>query len=336
VNPTRLGRVTLPSGALLVLDESLAGLWVHDAPGPGPDDEPGEAGGLVDLCLTGKDAEAAGRSFDRDWDPVRIHDVPREGADELAAAFVAHAARQGLDAGARLEPAVEPFHARLAKALGRGAGGISFAGNWAAAAGGLPARDVELVAEPMDDGPDGGRWKRVVLDFAPGIPGAHSDEVARVTCDSGRLLVADPAAIRRWQHVESLDGRGDCVFWGRDARVAADELNAVGLESRAWGWVNLPVDEALRLAQRVEGERRERGLALSVDFRPHSHHLRMMERIRESPCGAGELELDGAAVLAFDVTWGEGTYAVVRDLDADGRTLRLAIELARDHVPTVH
>lgn len=328
MNPTRLGRIALPSGALLVLDESLAGLWVHGTPGPDTD--------LVDVVLTGKDAEEAGRTFDRDWDPLRIHDVPREEADELAAAFVAHATRRNLDAGARLENEVEPFQARLAQALRKGSGGISFAGHWAATMGGLDAREVELVAEPMEDGPDGGRWKRVVLDFAPGVPGTHSEEVAKVTCDSGRLLVADPSVLPHWQHVESLDGRGDCVFWGRDARVAADELNAVDLESRTWGWVNLPVDEALRLAQRVDAERRERGLALSVDFRPHSHHLRMMERIRESPAGVGELELGDVPVLAFDVTWGEGTYGIVRDLDAAGRTLRIGIELAGDHVPTVH
>ena len=324
-----LGRVGVRSGALFLVDEAAAGLFLSNEPDP-------EAG-LVDLVLTGPDAEAAGRTFDRDWDPTRIHDVTKEDVDDLAAAFIAHAHRQGLDASARVDAEVEPFRARLDKALARGfGGGVSFVGHWAAALGKLKDGTAEVWAEPMHEGPDGGRWQRVVVEFEPDAVAERSEEIAKITSESGRVLLGDPEVLSHWLHHESLDGRGDCVFWGRDATVAAQTLDAGGLESRAFGWVNLPVDESLRLAQKVDSERRERGLALSVDFRPHSHHFRMMEHIRESPVGAGEITLDGQPVLAFDGTWGEGVFSIVRESAEDGRTLRLRIELADEAAPTVH
>lgn len=328
MNRISLGRLRTGSGALLLLDEAATGLWVHGALD--------RDSGFVDLALTGPDAAEAAKRFDHDWDPERIHDVPSEDADKLAERFIAESVRANLDASIRqVDP--EPFPSRLERALARGGGGIAFHGHWAVAAGGLPNDvEIELFAEPMGEGPDGGRWRRLVLEIAPGAVAARSETIAQVMTDSGRLMFGDPEVIKSWQHEESLDGRGDCVFWGRDARVAADALNAVDLEPRRFGWVNLPVDEAANLAQKVAAERNERGLSLSVDYRPHSHHFVIMERIRESSDGAASLELAGANVLVVDATWGDSVFPVLRDLDAEGRTLRLRIELAPDEAPTVH
>ena len=76
VRTQRLGGVTLPSGVVLLLDAAATGVWSAGAPPPEAD--------LVDLALTGEGAEEVARRFDHDFDPGRVHDVPREEADELA------------------------------------------------------------------------------------------------------------------------------------------------------------------------------------------------------------------------------------------------------------
>ncbi len=324
-----LARIPCPSGLFMVMDGASAGLWSHGHP-------PHHAE-HVDLVISGPDADEAGRRFDRDWNPLRIHDVPREDADELAAAFVAFCTRQNLDATIAVAPENEPFRARLA-ALSPPGGGVSFLGNWAAIVAGVPTDGpFELFAEEeAEHAPSEGRWRRVRLEIAPSAEVVRSVELGRVMSDSGRLLWGDADAMGRWREDESLDGLGDCVFWGPDAGTAAQALGAVALESRTYGWTDQPVNEARRLVKAVAKERDERGLRLTLDPRPHSHHYRAIVQIRESPLGAGTVDVDGTHVAAFASTWGDGVWPVFADLDAAGQLVSVRLEFAADEAPTLH
>lgn len=324
-----LGQITVPSGALVLVDPGALALWTHDR-APDDDDQ-------VDLVISGPEGAEAGRRFDRDWDPERIHDVPREEADELAAAFIAFCERQHLDATIALAARRDTHRERLARALSRGGGGYGFLGSWAVAVPGLPPGEVlDLVGEPIEEGPDEGRWRRVWLEVNPGLAVARSEELAQVMGDQSSLLVVDAAALGGWEHEASLDGLADCVFWGRDARQAADALAAPALELRTFGWTNVPEAEARELAKKVDLERTERGMRFSLDLRPHSHHFRALELMRESALGTAALEVGGARLCAFATTWGDGVFPVWRDLGPGGELVRVRVEFTEDVAPTIH
>src|SRR5690554_6237243 len=116
--PVVLGEVEVPSGILLILDPGLGTFWRHDGDprSPRPADPPG-----YDLRIVGPDALAAGRAFDRQWDPRYFFDVRDVAAyTERFAAFVSN---QGMLATAELMPQRIPHlqRARLAVEIGEGA-----------------------------------------------------------------------------------------------------------------------------------------------------------------------------------------------------------------------
>jgi hypothetical protein len=323
-----LAHLSAPSGQLLLLDGAAAGLFAHGHP---PHDLE-----RVDLVIDGPQATEAGLLFGRDGDPRRIHDVPRDEADEVAAAFTALCERHGFAASVAVAHEVEPFRQRLAPLTPPG-GIFSLVGHRASLVVGLPVdRRFELVAEEPVEALSEGRWRRVTLEVAPGTSIASTKLLGELTSDSGRLLWGDLDALGGWREDESLDGLGDCLFWGPDALVAAKALEAESLESRTFGWRDLPAGEARRLAKAVARERDERGLRLTLDSRPHSHHYRALMQVRESPLGAGTVEVAGVEVASFATTWGDGAWPVHADLDGEGRLVAVRIELAGEQAPTLH
>jgi hypothetical protein len=73
-----LGRVTCPSGVLVVGDTGYLGDWSGHAPPALPGHLPAElAGNAADWRIVGSDAEAAARAFDRQ--PLTdLYDMPDE------------------------------------------------------------------------------------------------------------------------------------------------------------------------------------------------------------------------------------------------------------------
>src|SRR5262249_51193330 len=71
--PVQLGEVEVPSGIMLVIDPGLGRFWRHD-------DEPSSPRRgdpqQFDLEILGPDAVAAGRAYDRQFDPRYLFDIP--------------------------------------------------------------------------------------------------------------------------------------------------------------------------------------------------------------------------------------------------------------------
>ncbi len=154
-----LGEVEVPSGILLILDPGLGRFWRHDGEpcSPRPSDPT-----YHDLALVGSDASAAGKAYDRQFDPRYLFDVTD------VAATKKHFAKFVKDRklSARLEqlerriPHLE--RAKLAVEAGDGAGVVHYNHLWAVAVGGLPSKQrLRGEATPMPQGEFAGRWRSI-------------------------------------------------------------------------------------------------------------------------------------------------------------------------------
>jgi hypothetical protein len=250
-NPEHLGEITVPSGTLIVIDMGLLKFWCHDRP---PLMEDGTASAevvetsntSVDFRIEGKDAERAGRCFDRQWHPGYLFDIP--GRDlKFKRCFSACVREHGLDARLTRLPLKVTHRQRLNLALeyGLGAGEVFFQGITAPVLAGLP-RDRALVVygERMPPGTYDDRWRRVWLECQPTANVAQTELIGHGAVDEARLMFADVDALGAWQHEKPLDGLADYVFWGRDAAQVAKWMGAMRQSDDQSGWVNLPVREA--------------------------------------------------------------------------------------------
>lgn len=91
--------------------------------------------------------------------------------------------------------------------------------------------------------------------------------------------------------------------------------------------MNVPVAQAIELGSAVENYRDQHALKLAGDFRPHSHHWRIMKTTRESPTESVTMEIDGMTVCNFMTSWGDGFFEVYRDFDELGQLAQIRIEL---------
>jgi hypothetical protein len=70
-----------------------------------------------------------------------------------------------------------------------------------------------------------------------------------------------------------------------------------------------------------------RKLRAGVDYRPHSNLERVNSQIRNSAERTAEITLAGLRVTACDNRWGDGIFSVTRSVDAEGRVVRVQVEL---------
>lgn len=339
--PEELGRVTVSSGIVLVIDTGLLNFWCHDRTpvipeGAAPDDVVASANAATDFRLEGPDAERAGQAFDRQWHPLFLYDIPSHGVEKVRASFAVCVREHGLDA--RLVPLDQRVSHRQrvneALAFGGAAGEVMFQGITAVAITGVPAdRPLAVLGQRMaPDGPDASRWRCVWLECMPGDDVARSELAGTVAVDEARLMFADIDALGQWQHEKPLDGKADFVFWGRDAERAAQTTGAADLGDGQWGWLNLPVRETVQRGIAVEEMRDQQGYKFATDFRPHSHHFLAMKQVRTTPTESGTVEVGGARVCIFMTSWGDGFFPVYRDVDARGRLVRVCIDLGNDEI----
>ncbi len=327
----KLGQVTAPSGALLILDAGYLGLWSHDHPPHIPDGALGDpaleakANSSVDLRIEGPDAEAAGRSFHRQWHPGYLLDIPADGLPSLEGAFRRHVLSNGWKAHlVALPDRVTHLHrVELALAHGKGAGYVQLSGLGCIAVGDVPrSGELAVLGQRMDE-PESHRWRAVTIECRPELPVTRQEVLGEVMVDRARLIVADVDALGAWVHETSLDGKADLVFWGKDAESAAATLSAPLQPEGVYGWTDLPLDEAIARSAAVEAL----GLQLSVDFRPHSHHYQLMAQVRASQSESGTLTVGGAQLCGFMTTWGDGMFPVARELGPGGELVRIRIDL---------
>jgi hypothetical protein len=331
----KLGFVTCQSGVLIVIDTGYLGIWSHDRPPVlqegvlGSDEATERANRFVDLRIVGADAEQAGRLLGMSWHPLFIYDQPVE-HPELRQKLGELTRAHRLDAGFEVISPRVPHRRRVDLALqqGNGAGEILFHGIWASVIGDIPTAVPLPIMGKRCSGPNNDRWERVSIECRPQLEVARSEMVGSVGVDYARLLVADVDALGSWKHEESLDGLADYIFWGRDAEKAAQALGAPRVEPEDFGWIDVPEDFAQEHRLKVEEYKEERSLKFATDYRPHSHHWRVMKPTRESSTESGTTEVGGVTVCNFMTAWGDGLFEVYRELGEGGELVRVRIELA--------
>jgi hypothetical protein len=331
----QLGVVTTRSGVLVIVDTAYLSLWSHDRKTVMPDgvlsteEATEKANSFVDLRIVGADAERVGRMLDMSWHPRYVYDQPSS-HEELQDKMDELIRKTGLDA--RFEVMSQRISHRqrveLALQKGAGAGEVQFHGVGAVAVDGVPtSKPIPILAERSASYLD--RWKRIYIECRPEKQVAWTEPVGVVTVDHARLLIADVDALGVWQHEEPLDGMADFVFWGRDAEQVASAVNAPRLESGEFGWVDAPEDFAQEKGIAVDHYRNQHGLKLAGDYRPHSHHWRVMTTTRKSSTDSATMELAGTTVCNFMTTWGDGLFEVHRDFDPSGDLVRIRVEMER-------
>ncbi len=191
----------------------------------------------------------------------------------------------------------------------------------------VPAdRALSVIGVPVAQGRFTHCWDHIAVVLGHGTV-TQSKKLGEAGVDCARLVCVDHAALDQWQHEDSLDGRADFVFSGRDAALLAAVMLAPRVEA-GYGWTNLPVADAESKADEAARRKASNKWLLSTDLRPHSHHFHALAAARRSSHGAGTLELGGSRMLLFFTSWGDGVFPVYLDRDADDHPVQIRIQLA--------
>lgn len=190
----------------------------------------------------------------------------------------------------------------------------------------VPAdRPLPIVGRRVGKGRFADCWDHVAVRLGDS-EGTHSKKLGEAGVDFARLICMDHGALDAWKHEDSLDGLADFVFWGRDAASLARAMRAPAT-SEGYGWTNLPVADADAKALEASKIKAENHWLLATDFRPHSHHFHALAAARQSPRGAGTIEVGGARVCLFFTSWGDGVFPIYLDLDSQDRPVQIRIQL---------
>lgn len=337
----RLGEISCPSGALVIVDGGHLGLWSGERSPAEIDpallgvDDPEMAAEVlnsVDIAVVGPDASAAARSFDRQPGAM-LHDIPASRAVELGRMFEEHCLAAGLDARLEALPNREPHARRARRTAVEGGGSFLMFGVPVVVVGGVPSdRHLPVLASRVDFGDGvGPRWSEISVRMS-NAPAESSVLLGDIRVDWARVLFGDADALNFWQHDEPVDGLADVAFWGAAAEeaaatFAASELGEPG-EDGVRGWTGLAVAEAMEKAVAVQSWKEETGRRMMVDFRPHSHHWQVMRQVRASEVEAGTVDVGDARLLCAMTSWGDGYFPVSADLDASGAVVAVRVRFS--------
>jgi len=200
----------------------------------------------------------------------------------------------------------------------------------------VPAdRALRVVGAPVGKGRFSDCWDHVAVELAAGDV-QYSKKLGEAGVDFARLVCMDHGALDHWQHEDSLDGKADFVFWGRDEAPLARATGAKKA-SEGWGWVDLPVEEAEKKADLAARLKSDNGWLFAADYRPHTHHYYALAKARSSPRGAGTLEVAGTQLLLFFTSWGDGVFPIYLDLDVSDQPVQLRVQLnTADSLAAMH
>jgi hypothetical protein len=155
----------------------------------------------------------------------------------------------------------------------------------------------------------------------------HAKKLGEAGVDFARLILIDHGALDHWQHEDSLDGKADFIFWGKDELILARVTGAPKLKE-GYGWTNIAVADAEAKADLADRKKAENSWKLQTDLRPHTHHFHALAAARASKDGAGAMELAGTQLLLVLTSWGDGVFPIYLDLDAANLPVRVRIQLA--------
>lgn len=329
-----LGTVSCGSGILLLVDASMLGLWQHDREpqlderyGPDVQEHANEA---VDLELVGPDAALAGARLEAQWHPTRLYDVALAARQALEQELQELCAARGWSAELRVCTPRVPHRRRVDHALeqGGGAGEVWFHGAMAVAVHCGPSASIELFGVRQLGELPGALWARLELRLRPG-KAERRREVGLIAVNEGQLCLADVEALAGWEHDVSLDGLADLIFWGPRARAVALDLGAPLLDDEGhFGWLDLPLEQALAQGVALDEAAGEDLSSLVIDYRPHSHHYRLLRHVWASELECGVLELAGERLACVLASHEEQVYTVSLVESAAGELLSVLVELA--------
>jgi hypothetical protein len=195
----------------------------------------------------------------------------------------------------------------------------------------VPAdRALPVVGRRVGKGRFADCWDHVAVRLGNGRITA-SKKLGEAGVDFARLVWMDHGALDHWQHEDSLDGLADFVFWGRDAGALARAMKAPST-TEGFGWNDLPVADAEAKALEADTLKAANRWLLATDLRPHSHHFHALAAARQSPHGAGTLDVGGAKVCLFFTSWGDGVFPIYLDVDSKQRPVQVRVQLATEAV----
>ncbi len=173
----------------------------------------------------------------------------------------------------------------------------------------------------------GSPYDRVSVEFVPDGVVVHDEPAGEIGVDSGTILIGDRATLEHWEPEKSVDGLFDGSFWAKGANRVAKKVGASELWDGVYGWVDCTRTEIRRHERAVELVRQEVGWWKGLSVEPHSHLNLLMREIQRSRLGIGTIAVNGVNVVGLRTVRGDGFYPVSRGLDADGKLVRIAIDL---------
>jgi hypothetical protein len=177
-------------------------------------------------------------------------------------------------------------------------------------------RMLSVVGTPIGKGRYADCWDHVSVMLGDGEVAA-SKKLGEAAVDFARLVCMDVGALEHWVHEDSLDGRADFVFWGRDAAQLAKVVGAKRVGDGNFGWLDLPVADAEKRADDAARRKSANKWLLQTDYRPHSHHYQALAAARAGKHGAGTLALADTQLVLFFTSWGDGVFPVFLDVDGN-------------------
>jgi hypothetical protein len=190
----------------------------------------------------------------------------------------------------------------------------------------VPAdRALPVIGTRVGTGRFSDSWDHISVILGDGEI-THAKKLGAAGVDFARLLLIDHGALDHWQHEDSLDGKADFVFWGKDDLILARVMGAPRLKD-GYGWSNLTVADAEAKADLADRKKAENSWKLQTDLRPHTHYFHALEAARASTYGAGAMELAGTQLLLVFTSWGDGVFPIYLDLDAANQPVRVRIQL---------
>jgi hypothetical protein len=187
-------------------------------------------------------------------------------------------------------------------------------------------RPLAVVGRKVGVGRFAERWDHVSIVLGDGVAVA-TKKLGEAGVDFAHLAFLDLALLPHWQHDDSLDGRADVIFSGRDERLLASAMVAPRATD-GYGWVDLPLAQAEAKADVAARKKAENRWLLDIELRPHSHHFHALAAVRGNRFYAGTLELAGARMMLLLTGWGVGVVPIYVDVDASDRPVRIRIQLA--------
>lgn len=186
-----------------------------------------------------------------------------------------------------------------------------------------------VYSEPYVSEDFEGLRRAVTIDFSQ-APSVKTIELGNIGVDCARIGVFDVDAVGPFNHEEATDGKADIVFWGLHEDEVAKRFEAPAIEGTGYGFVDLPVERAIAIGEKLQALRESGELRFAFDFRPHTDDYALLAQIRASDDESGTIDVGGLAVCGFMTSWGDGFFPVRLDVDAQGAPVRCTITFATE------